>query len=108
MHTLLGFASVLLVILGSSFTLHLLQYIRDWLQRRTMQYLVLTMPLVTLGVGIGGLHHFLGRTCFLGIPLWDTLLGVVVPLGMGIVALGAVGLGVVRLLLMARVVTRSR
>lgn len=106
MHTLLGFSSLLLVILGGSFTLGMLHHVSNWSQRRTLQFLILVMPIVTLGLGIGGLHHFIGRNCFRGTPFWDFLLGVVLPLGMVVVALGALGLGVIRLLLMARVVTR--
>ncbi|GHO95811.1 hypothetical protein KSF_058590 [Reticulibacter mediterranei] len=73
-----------------------------------VQIFVLTMPLVTLGIGISGLHHFIGHACFTTLPFWDLLLGVVVPLGMVVIALGALGLGGLRLILMARVVWRCR
>jgi Zn-dependent protease with chaperone function len=68
--------------------------------------LLLAAPVASLGVGIGGLHHFLGRICFLGAPPWDYSLGVALPLGMGLVALGGLGLGVVRLALMDGLVAR--
>lgn len=106
MHTLLGLLSVLLVLLGGAFTLNFLPRTGSWTQRRGVQFFVLAVPLISLGLGLGGLHHFVGRACLRDAPLWDSLLGVALPLGMGLVALGALGLGVVRLLLMARVVGR--
>ncbi|GHP01146.1 hypothetical protein KSF_111930 [Reticulibacter mediterranei] len=108
MHTVLGFSSILLVIGGSFFLLGMLRFLSDWAHRRLVQLFVLTMPLVTLGVGISGLHHFTGHSCFSALPLWDLFLGVVVPLGMVIIALGALSLGAVRLILMTRVMARYR
>ncbi len=107
MHVLLGFFSMLLIFLGSYLLLRLLRRVNDWSQRRMMQLAVLAMPIVILGLGIGGLHHFIGRLCLTGIPFWDILLGVFLPLGMTAVALGAFGLGLVRLVLMRRVVARN-
>jgi len=106
-HTLLGLSSTLLVTLGSYLTLSILYRVGSWSQRRGVQFFVLIVPIVSLGIGIGGLHHFTGRPCLSSAPSWDSLLGVALPLGMGLVALGALGLGVVRLTLMARVVARS-
>jgi beta-lactamase regulating signal transducer with metallopeptidase domain len=66
------------------------------------------MPLVTLGIGISGLHHFTGHPCLTTIPFWDLLFGVIVPLGMVMIALSALALGGLRLLLMAHIVLRCR
>jgi len=106
-HVLLGFVSMLLIFLGSYLLLRTLRRVNDWSQRRMMQLAVLAMPSVILGLGVGGLHHFIGRLCLLGAPLWDILLGALLPLGMTGVALSAFGLGIVRLILMRRVVTRN-
>jgi beta-lactamase regulating signal transducer with metallopeptidase domain len=65
------------------------------------------MPSVLLGLGIASLHHFIGRICLMGTPLWDVLLGAGVPLGMSLIALGAAGIGVLRLLFMRRVTART-
>ncbi len=108
MHTLLGLSSILLVTLGGYLTLSILYRVGSWSQRRGVQFFVLMVPIVSLGIGIGGLHHFTGRPCLSSAPSWDSLLGVALPLGMGLVALGALGLGVVRLTLIARVVARNR
>jgi beta-lactamase regulating signal transducer with metallopeptidase domain len=105
-HTVLGFSSILLVLFGCSLLLILLRSLRDWSQRRVLQLLILTMPLVTLGLSVGGLHHFISRLCLVGIPLWDFLLGVVGPLAMGVISLGAFGLGIIRLVLLNRVMQR--
>ena len=107
MHTLLGLSSMLLLIFGSYLTLGLLRHLGDWSQRRGVQFFVLAVPLLSLGLGIGGLHHFTGRTCLRDAPSWDSLLGVALPIGMGLVTVGALGLGGVRLTLMARVMARS-
>ncbi len=108
MHTVLGFSSILLVMVGSALLLGVLRFLSNWSQRRLVQSFVLAMPLLTLGIGISGLHHFIGPSCCTGIPFWDLLLGVVLPLGMVIIALGALALGGFRLLLMTQVVLRCR
>ena len=106
MHVLLTIASIFLIVLGSSLLLRVLRLMKGWPQRRIVQLCVLIMPSMVFGLGIGGLHHFLGRICLMGAPLWDIFLGAAVPLAMSIVALGAVGVGVVRLFFMRRVVAR--
>jgi beta-lactamase regulating signal transducer with metallopeptidase domain len=105
-HTLLGLSSTLLVLLGSYLLLGLLRGIGSWSQRRGVQEFVLLVPILSLGLGLGGLHHFVGRPCLSRAPSWDSLLGVTLPLAMGLVALGAVGLSLLRLMLMGRVVAR--
>src|SRR5437868_4353642 len=108
MHTILGFSTLLLVVVGSTLLLGALRLLSDWSQRRLVQLFVLAMPLMTLGIGISGLHHFIGHSCFTNTPFWDLLIGVVVPLIMLVIALGAVSLGVLRLILMAQVARRYR
>ena len=107
MHLLLALSSIALVIVGSSLTLSILHRVGSWSQRRDVQCLVLVVPTVSLILGIGGLHHFSGRACLSQAPFWDSLLGVALPVVMGVVAFGALSLGIVRLALMARVVARS-
>lgn len=106
MHVLLGFSSVLLVVVGSFLALRILRRLNDWSERRELQLLVLTAPLLSLGLGLVGLHHFANRVCFLGAPSWDYTLSTALPIGMGVVALGGVGWGVLRLLLLERVLLR--
>jgi len=97
----LSLSSILLVTLGSYLTIGTLHHLGDWSQRRKVQCFVLAAPLVSLGIGVSGL-------CLRGIAPWDSLLGVALPLTMVTVALGAIGLGLVRLGLMAHVIARSR
>lgn len=106
MHTLIALSSVLLVLLGGYVALVLLPHLRDWVRRRDLQFVILALPLASLGLSIAALHHFVGRACFLDAPTWDYTLGVALPLGMGVIALGGLGLGIVRVTLMARLFGR--
>ena len=107
MHLLLGLSSILLVMFGGFLTLGILRHTGSWSQRRGVQCLVLAVPIVSLTLGLGGLHHFSGRACLLQAPSWDSLLGDTLPVAMGAVALGALSLGIVRLALMTRMIARS-
>ncbi len=107
MHTLLGLSSILLVMLGSYLFLGILYRVGSWSQRRDVQFFVLAVPILSLGLGLGGLHHFTGRPCLSHAPSWDALLGIALPLAMGLIALGALSLGFLRLLLMTRVVAHK-
>ena len=106
MHTLLGLSSMLLVVLGGALALGILRRLGGWAGRRDLQFFVLAAPVVSLALGLGGLHHFAGRTCFMGAPTWEYAVSIALPLGMGLVALGGLGLGVIRLTLLARLVAR--
>ncbi len=97
MHLLLALSSIVLVIVGSSLTLSILHRVGSWSQRRDVQCLVLAVPVVSLLLGIGGLHHFAGRACLSQAPSWDSLLGAALPVTMGVVAFGALSLGIARL-----------
>lgn len=107
MHLLLGLSSLFFVALGSSLILRVLHRVGPWSQRRDVQVFVLLMPLVSLGLGLGGLHHFAGRPCLSRAPSWDASLGIALPVIMGLIAFAALGLGMVRLALMTRVMARS-
>ncbi len=107
MHTVLALSSIFLVLLGGLLALTVLHHIHGWSQRRLVQVSVLVTPIMLLGLGVDGLHHFTGRACFFITPFWDILLGVVLPLMMSVIAFGAVVLGAVRLLLMNQLVARS-
>jgi Zn-dependent protease with chaperone function len=69
--------------------------------------LVLAAPAVSLGVGVIGLHHFMGRICFLAAPPWDETLSTAGPAAMGVVVLGAVAWGLLRLGLVPWILTRG-
>jgi Zn-dependent protease with chaperone function len=107
MHALLVLSSLLMVLLVGCGVLALLRRLGDWAARRDLQLLVLAAPAVSLGIGLGGLHHFAGQACFLSTPPWDYTLGIALPLGMGVVALAGLGLGLVRLALLARLGGRA-
>ena len=107
MHTLLGLTSLLLVVLAVTLTLGALRTVRAWPLRRDLQMLVLVAPVISLGLGIAGLYHFSGQVCWLGAPPWDYTLDIFLSLGMGVVALAALGWGVIRLFLMRRLVGRA-
>ncbi len=107
MHTALGLASMILVLLGSYLALAALQQRSGWSARRPLQLLILAAPVTCLGLGIGGLYHFAGRPCLLSAPVWDQLLGVMLPLATALVAVVAIGLGLVRLVLLDQVVFRN-
>jgi hypothetical protein len=105
-HLLLGISSIALFTYGSFLALRLLHSVGHWQPRRYVQCLVLAVPLASLGLGLVGLHHFSGRACLRNAPFWDAAVEIALPVGMGLVALGALGLGMLRLALMARVVLR--
>lgn len=104
MHPLLGLLSLFWVVVGSTLVLAILRRHRGWVRQRALHFVVLAAPTVALGLGIGTLHHFAGRVCFVGAPPWDYRLGIALPLAMGLIALGALGLGLIRLVVMRRVV----
>ena len=106
MHTLLILSSLLLAVLVGWLALLALTRVQGWPRRRQLQLAVLLAPVMSLGVSLGGLHHFLGRTCFLRTLSWDYMAGTVLPVGMGVVALGGLGLGIVRLVIMSMVLGR--
>lgn len=107
MHTAVNLTSIVLVLLSGYGLLGGLPRVERWSYRRRLQLVILGAPIVSLGVTLSGLHHFVGRACCRGTPTWDHVLGVALPLAMVVVALGGVGLGMVRLVLMQRVIARS-
>jgi len=70
-HTVLGLSSLLIVLAGSALALSALRRLEDWSQRRDLQVLILVAPVLSLTLGLGGLYHFVGRTCFIAAPRWD-------------------------------------
>jgi len=95
-YLLIGIVSVLFVLLASSLMLGVVHRIRDWSYRRPLQCSVLFLPLVMLGLGL----------CSSGLLFQDIFPGGVLLLMMGGIALGALGMGIARLVLMARLVSR--
>lgn len=106
MHALLALTSLLLAVLAGYLILALLRRPARWPHRRDIQLVVLAVPMISLGVAIGGLHHFLGQTCFLTTPPWDYTAGLAVTLTMAAAAFGGLALGLVRLVTMSVVTTR--
>ena len=106
MHVLLLLASLLLVVGGGYGALSSLRDLEGWPARRRLQLAVLAAPVFSLAVGSAGLYHNAGRICPLGAPPWDYALGLVAPIVMGVIAVGALGLGLVRFGLMFWTVKR--
>lgn len=105
MYTLLSALSIGFVVLGSVVILCLLRRTSGWLQRRRLQFFVLLMPVITIGLAASWLHCLTDlKDAFA--PPWDCLSGVVLPLGIAVVAWGALVLGFVRLRLIRRVFQR--
>lgn len=100
MHTTLSLISVLFVTFGSFLALGSLRYLSSWSQRRRIQCFILATPLLCLIIGIGEL-------CMRALS-WNALVSLVLLLTMGLIALGALGLGLVRLALMAWFITRQK
>jgi len=96
MHALLILLSLLLVVLGGYAVLGALGRVDAWRQRRRLELLVLAAPAASLAVGAIGLHHFMGRICFLAAPPWDDMLGTAGPAAMGAGVLGAIAWGLLR------------
>jgi beta-lactamase regulating signal transducer with metallopeptidase domain len=107
MHTLLGLSSLLPILLGGFLAFGILRRLTGWSRRRDLQLLILAAPVASLGLSVSELYHLVSRICFIRTPPWDYILSMTLPLGMGLVALGGVSLGVVRLALMTRVIGRS-
>lgn len=106
MHVLLTLSSVLAVVLVGYLALGVGRRLRDWRCRRDLQLLVLASPVVSVALGLGMLQHFAGEVCFLGAPPWDYTLSAALPFGMGLMGLGALGLGVLRHVLVYCLVVR--
>lgn len=68
---------------------------------------VLAAPLISLGLGLWLLVAFGRQVCWLGAPPVDALLDLALPLGMGLVASGALVLALVRLGLLWRLTARG-
>jgi beta-lactamase regulating signal transducer with metallopeptidase domain len=104
MHILLNMSAMLVVtLLGSALVLQLMRFFDDWSKRQGLQLLILVTPLICLIVLIGGLQHVLNPDCAVDVPTWDALVDRTVLLLLGSSLVGALGLGVGRLLLMQRV-----
>jgi len=108
MHILLYMSGMLVVILlGSILVLRLLRLFSDWSQRQIMQLLVLIMPLVSLIGLVGGLQHVRDQDCALNALAWDSRLDIAILFLVGSNIIGALGLGLGRLVLMKRVMKQQ-
>jgi Zn-dependent protease with chaperone function len=104
-HILLDLLGLLIaIVLGNALLLRLLRLSREWSQRQILQLLVLMTPLASIIVLLGGIQHTLNPACALNAPAWDDLLDKTTLLLVGSGLMGALGLGVGRLVLMKRVI----
>ncbi len=106
MPPLLGPAGLIGVLLVGGVLLALLARTVDWPRRRGVQLLILIAPLAGLVLAIAGLHHARGHTCRLGPLPWEYRLDTVLATGIGAIAAAGLGAGLVRLVLMDRVMRR--
>lgn len=97
MQTTLSLLGLLFMAFGSFLALDSLQHLRNWTQRRMIQCFMLAAPLLCLIIAIGTL-------CVLGARSWNTPVSFVLLF----IVLGALGLGLVRLALMARFIARQQ
>lgn len=100
MHTFLVLASLLATVLVSSLLLRSQPRWHSWWHRRLVQVVVLTMPLLSVGVSACDLHHVFAQPCFTASPFWDDLLGTVLAVTLLTMVLGALLWGGVRWMLM--------
>ena len=107
MSSFFAFCSLMVVVAGNVLALGLLQRLGRWPWRREMQLFVLAAPVVGLSLAIATHLSCLTALCGSGGPSWFEALGSLLAGGMALVALGGLGLGVARLILMARVVRRQ-
>lgn len=107
MHTVLLLTSLLVVTLIGSLALRYQQRFPNWPQRRTLQGVVLVMPLISLGIGACDLHHVLVQPCFPHAPIWDDLLGSTLAIGILAMALFALLWGCTRWALLLWFMRRS-
>ena len=107
MHSLLVILSVMLIVLVCYLTLGVVRRLDGWGTRRDLQFWVLLVPCMSLLLSGGALFHVVYQDCLFSAPTWDYLLAVMMPVGMGLVVLGSLLFGVVRLVLVYRFVVRG-
>ena len=101
----LGLVSALVVVVSGYLALGTEERLGQPSHRRDRPFLVLVAPVLGLAAGIVGLILLAIRTCLLGAPPWYDLLDMALPIAMGLVTLGGLALGLIRLALMGRVTT---
>ena len=106
MHTLFTLFTIGLAILSAALTLSILRRLNHWPSRRAVQFGVLATPLISLGIAIGTLFHFAYRDCFFAAPVWDDVLAVALPVGMGVIAFGNSIISLTRLAFVSQLVSR--
>ena len=101
MHTTLSLLSLLFLAFGSFLALGSLRFLTNWSRRRALQCFILATPLLCLIIDIWTI-------CVLGALSWNALVSFVLLLAMLLIALGALGLGLVRLALLTRFIARQQ
>jgi hypothetical protein len=94
---------LIVVLFTSRLMLGLLQPVEDWKKRRVLQLLILTLPMTSLFVLLGGLQHVFDPRCIQRVPAWDHALDIAGVILLGSSIVGSVVLGLVRLFLMNRI-----
>lgn len=97
MHILLMLSSILLILVANYLAFRTLPHLSNWLWRRDLQFGVIAIPVMSLGVNLAILLHFANRDCFVYAPTWDHLLSIGLLLGMVGCVLFGVGMGIFRL-----------
>jgi beta-lactamase regulating signal transducer with metallopeptidase domain len=107
MYTVLLLASLLVVALVSDLALRSQRRLPGWQRRRTIQGVVLVMPLLSLGISACDLLHVFGHPCFSFTPFWDDLPGSALSLGILAMALFALTWGCMRWALLLWITRRT-
>jgi len=92
---LIDLIGILFVLLVNAVLLGVMRQVSDWTSRRTLQYAVLLIPLVVLGLIL----------CSFNLTSWGSSAGITLLFMVSGIALGAAGLGVARLILMTWIVS---
>jgi Zn-dependent protease with chaperone function len=107
MHTLSSVIGIVLTLCIGTMLLKSLRSIHNWSQRRMVQFLILSMPSITLGLGLLCLYHLIDHLCK-AVPFWDSVIGTLLPGLMAMITCAAILTSIVRHVLMALFLFHTR
>lgn len=101
--------SLLLIAVGNTLVVLLLRHFQDALLvwRRELQLVVLASPVIGLLLGLTHVSACTNLVCGGPGTVWSEAVGIALTMGVGLVAMGAVGLSLVRLALVTPIVARG-
>lgn len=108
MHALFSLVGMLVLIhLGSAILNGLSCQMQSWTQRRWLYITILALPFLAMIMLVSGLCHIFNPLCFLNHPGWEQIISSLMRYLIEGLFFGAVGLGIVRLLLMRYSISRQ-